>query len=149
MADALFNRASRAVKQQILFSEGWKYRLEAQYEDVIPIHPPNHIRTEYITLLANGYFVIKKGYASDGPSGPTIDTPSAMRGSFIHDALFQLIRAGLLPDSFRAEADELYKNTCIEDGMPKIRAWLHFKALRLFGANAARPSSESQILTAP
>jgi hypothetical protein len=63
---------------------------------------------------------ISKGYAWDGPSGPTIDTGNFMRGSLIHDALYQLMRTGNLPTSFRERADLLLRKTCIDDGMRRV-----------------------------
>lgn len=137
------------MKISILYKEGYRYVLAEQYDDVIPIHPTENIKTDFVVLLKNGYFVLRKGYASDGPSGPTIDTPTAMRGAFIHDAGYALIRAGLMPQSSRKEWDELYERCCLEDGMNPVRAWVHFKALRAFGWKAADPASENPILTAP
>ena len=134
---------------KIFFKEGYKYVLAAQYGDVIPLRPASDIKTDYVTLLKNGYLAIRKGFAWDGPSGPAIDTPSALRGSMIHDAGYQILRAGLMPQSSRKDWDALYEKCCIEDGMSKIRAWVHFKALRAFGWRAADPSSENPILTAP
>lgn len=96
------------------------------------------IEHEYITLLSNGFMILKKGYAWDGPSGPTIDTKTFMQGALIHDAFYQLIRLGLLPKSFRKIADnELYVR-CLCDGMNRFRAWYVHKFVRLFGWLAIR-----------
>ena len=80
------------------------------------------VRTEYIELRYDGQLTLRKGYAWDGPSGPTIDTKNFMRGSLVHDALYQLMRLKLLPASLRETADMLLRRICIEDGMCRLRA---------------------------
>jgi hypothetical protein len=90
---------------------------------------------------------IKKGYAWDGPSGPTFDTPSFMRGSLVHDALYQLICEDSLPDFFRAYADRLLYRLCREDGMSSVRAWYVYKAVEAFGESHTK--SEKPIQEAP
>ena len=57
-------------------------------------------------LNTKGHLIIKRSYAWDGPSGPTIDTKNFMRGSLVHDALYQLMRhEHLSSDEWRAVAD--------------------------------------------
>ena len=137
------------MRSAIKYRAGYKYQLLDAYTCSTRIFPGRDITTPWVGLNTAGMITLRKGYASDGPSGPTIDTKSAMRGSFIHDAGYALIRAGLMPQSSRKQWDELYERICIEDGMSKIRAWVHFKALRAFGWKASDPESESQVLTAP
>ena len=137
------------VMGSIFYKDGYKYQIVEPHSCAIPIFPPRYISTPYITLSVSGDLTIKEGYAFDGPSGPTIDTPSAMRGSLYHDVCYQLMRLGLLDQSFREAADKMYRDTCIDDGMSRFRAWAHFDALRLFGGKAASPTSERRILTAP
>jgi hypothetical protein len=133
----------------IRYRAGFKYQLAEAVAVETAIRPPKPAATLYVQLDPDGTMFIKSGYAWDGPSGPTVDTPSAMRGSLVHDALYQLIRLGLLAASFRAAADAEYRRLCLADGMWPIRAALHFDALRLFGGSSAAPSAERPILTAP
>lgn len=133
----------------ILYRKGYKYQLSSGHITVIPIHPAQLVKNDWIQLYPNGLLCINSGYAWDGPSGPALDTPSAMRGSLIHDALYQLIRQGHLSPTLRATADQIYKDTCLADGMFPLRAWAHFRATQLFGSPSANPSSERPILTAP
>jgi hypothetical protein len=63
--------------------------------------------SRFVTIDKNGNLRIKKGYAWDGPSGPTIDTKNFMRGSLIHDALYQLMREGIIAQHQRKRADEI------------------------------------------
>jgi len=76
----------------IAYKGGYKYQLKEDYVTETRITPPTPIQTEYIALTSQGRISIKRGYAWDGPSGPTIDTLNFMRGSIVHDALYQLIR---------------------------------------------------------
>ena len=119
----------------------WKYQLVTPYSLVIGI--TGYARdTDYLKLAADGELVVKKSYAWDGPSGPTIDTPDFMRGALVHDALYQLIRMEVLPPRYRAYADLLLKKICLEDGMSSFRAGYVYLAVRLFGASAAQPGTE-------
>lgn len=132
---------------RIAYTEGYKYQLAKDYETRIPIFPRDHISTEYVILSASGDLIIKRGYAWDGPSGPTVDTKNFMRGSLVHDALYQLIREGHLDCKDRADA--LLRQMCLEDGMSDIRAWWVYKGVQGFGKGATLPSAIKPILYAP
>ena len=134
---------------QIRYRAGYRYQLAAPYECLLMLAPVYEIVTEWARFLPSGHLVISTGYAWDGPSGLALDTKSAMRGSLVHDALYQLIRLRLLPEQTRETVDHIYERFCIEDGMWKLRAWGHFTALRAFGWAAADPESERPVLTAP
>lgn len=133
----------------IAYREGYKYQLVVSYDGNIPLYPPRDIRTEYIDLNKRGEILIRRGYAWDGPSGPAVDTSNFMRGSLIHDALYQLIRRGHLDRSMRGESDEILRKTCVEDGMSKARAWWVYTAVKTFAQRAAMPSNEPPVLHAP
>ncbi|HQL42346.1 MAG TPA: DUF1353 domain-containing protein [Spirochaetota bacterium] len=97
---------------------------------------------DFVALKKDGQLHIFKGYAWDGPSGPTIDTKDFMRGSLVHDALYQLMRKKQLPVSYKDYADKLLHDICIEDGMSKFRAWYVYQAVRLFGKGAIKPDDD-------
>lgn len=82
---------------------------------------------------------IQKGYAWDGASGPTWDTESSQRASLVHDALYQLIRVGILSMNDRISADKELERIAVEDGMWKWRAKMWRVGLKWFGASAAEP----------
>ena len=88
---------------------------------------------------------INKGYSWDGPSGPTFDSSNFMQGSLVHDALYQLIREGVLPTDERKRADEIMREICLQDGMSKFRAWYLYRGVRRFGASSAK----ADLLIAP
>lgn len=133
------------------FRSGYKYQLAEDYTHVLlsQFQQDASVDAEYFRL-ANGVLTIRKGYAWDGPSGPTIDTRDFMRGSLMHDCLYQLIHEGYLDKNVcRPLADlELY-DICRQDGMNVMRAnWVYY-GLRIGGNAAARPAAEHPILEAP
>jgi hypothetical protein len=120
----------------------YKYQLLTDYVIVIPIRPETDIDRPYLRLTAAGELTIRGRYAWDGPSGLTIDTANFMRGSLVHDALYQLMREGALDYRVhRDAADQLLHDLCRTDGMSAIRAWYVLKAVRWFGEQHARPPS--------
>jgi len=133
----------------IEYKAGFIYQLHADYKTKLSFNPPKAIKTPRISLSQTGQLEIKRGYAWDGPSGPTFKTKTFMRGSLIHDALYQLIRMGELPMDFRRTVDAELKKDCLKDGMTKLRAWWVDKALEIAGRKAALPSSIKRIQRAP
>lgn len=111
----------------------YKYQLTAPYQYNVEIYPGRVKETEYLKLDIDGLLTIKCWYAWDGASGPAIDTDSFMRGSLVHDALYQMIKLKLISSSFRKKADKILMKICLEDGMIKIRAWWVYRAVRFFG----------------
>lgn len=136
------------MNDKIYYRDGYKYQLASGYSILVSIRPKERITHDYISLTTFGMLIIRAGYAWDGPSGPTIDTKNFMRGSLVHDALYQLIGEGLLPLSDRALADAELRRICIEDGMSAIRAWWVFQGVHWFGDTAAT-SPEKVPIEAP
>ena len=136
--------------QCIAYNGGYKYQLKQTYALTIALRPDLNISTDYIALSTEGALTIAKGYAWDGPSGPTLDTASFMRGSLVHDALYQLMRDGHLDRAMhRAAADRLLQTLCKEDGMWSLRAWWVYHGVRLFADPAADPASRRPVAFAP
>jgi len=134
----------------VAYNGGYKYQLKENYTVMIGIRPDSPIETEYIALDGEGIITIKKGYAWDGPSGPTMDTLNFMRGSLLHDALYQLMREKYLDhDTYREPADRLLQEICKEDGMSSLRAWWVYQGVRLFGDPAAEPANKRPVVRAP
>jgi hypothetical protein len=134
----------------ITYNEGYKYQLKETYKIKIDIKPKTFVDLDYVTLDVDGMLTIKKGYAWDGPSGPTIDTLTFMRGSLVHDALYQLMRENKLEkNSPREQADQILQKICKEDGIWSMRAWWVFQGVRLFADPAADPASKRPAQKAP
>lgn len=120
------------------YKKGYKYQLEEreifeiwEFNGMLPIFAP------FISLV-DGCLKLEKGYAWDGASGFTIDTPSTFRGSAGHDALYQLMRKSLLPvEPNREMADKYLLKWLINSGMWKWRANIWYRAVRKFAEFAA------------
>lgn len=137
------------MAKKIAYKAGYKYQLKNYYAASTGIIPRTEINTDYISLDFRGVLSISPGYAWDGPSGPTFDTKSFMRGSLEHDAMYQLMRLGLLPQSYREAADQRLRQVCLEDGMWPARAWWVYRTVRKHGGPSAQVGSEQPILLAP
>lgn len=124
-------RELRGYKYEVLQAEAFDTEIKG-YE----------IDTGYIALWPAGRLFAKQRYAWDGPSGPTFDTKTFMRGSLVHDALYQLMREGKLGRKHRKRADQLLREICLEDGMNKFRAWYVYQAVRIFGERTSKPSKK-------
>lgn len=136
--------------KSIKYKKGYKYQIVEKYEVETQIIPLSPIKSPYISLSKKGKISLKKGYAWDGPSGPTIDTKSFMRGSLVHDAFYQLMREGYLDKKeYRKSSDKLLKKMCREDGMNAIRASYVYAGVRMFANPAADPSSKKPVIEAP
>lgn len=134
--------------EQIKYKKGYKYQLHEDYKVIVGVLGQD-VNTEYIRLSKEGELLIRKGYAWDGPSGPTFDTEAFMRGALVHDALYQLMREELIAQSFRLVADDELKRMCKEDGMSSFRAWYVYKSVRQFSSFATSPKNKKEILIAP
>lgn len=96
------------------------------------------IVTGYVSLDIDGLLRIKVYYAWNG-SNWTRDK-RAMIASLVHDALYQLMRLGLLDRTvFRERADALYRDLCILEGTSKFEAVLRYQGLQWFGKSATYP----------
>jgi len=127
--------------------DGYKYELAEPVivqtgilEQVCQLHSEelDHL---YIRLHADGQLFINKRYAWDGASGIP-DNKNVMRASLVHDALYQLMREGLLDREFREAADDELRQICLEDGVGKFSAWCIWKAVRLFAEKASLPEKK-------
>lgn len=132
----------------IKYLAGYRYQLVEPYEITLPLDVHLPINTQFIKLDLLGNLTIEAGYAWDGPSGPTIDTKNFMRGSLVHDALYQLMRDGYLNVYANKElADKILQTLCLEDGMSMLRAWWVYQGVKHFGLASA--SVKRTPVTAP
>lgn len=93
--------------------------------------------------IHDGVLTIKGRYRWDGATGAT-DTAEWLQASLVHDALYQIIREGLLPPRYRVEADSEMRDLLKKAGM----SWFHrnkfWVAIRIFGKVAACPKKTSR-----
>lgn len=116
--------------REIKYKAGYKYQL---LETCIhKINLPECPGNEWV-FIRNGKLYINRGYAWNGANGPTIDTKNSMRGSLVHDALYQLMELKELHPHYRKAVDRIFYNMLREDGMSWVRAKLWYRSVRLFG----------------
>lgn len=135
----------------IHYGSGYKHQLKEAVTLPTKLHPDEaKVIGDFVKLSVDGVLELGNGYAWDGPSGPTIDTKNFMRGSLVHDALYQLMReAGLDKATWRKAADEELVRICRQDGMSRVRAWWVLKAVRRFADPAASQEGRKPVSKAP
>ncbi|TGK30394.1 hypothetical protein EHQ05_05430 [Leptospira yasudae] len=131
--------------------KNYKYQLVKSYSYETGIKTNRTVRIGsknekvFVNMDSDGLLRIEAGYAWDGPSGPTFDTKTFMRGSLLHDALYQLMREEKLDrNEYREVADRLLERICLEDGMNSIRAAYVYRFVRWFGESSAKPKDETK-----
>jgi len=95
------------------------------------------VESDYYSLDVAGWLSLKKGYAWNGATA-AIDSEDFMNASAIHDAFYQMIAQGELPEAERISADEELRRFCIAAGMTRLRAQYVYLAVRVFGGFFAR-----------
>lgn len=136
------------TQREIHYRAGYRYQLAGDYHIDLPIFGVAG-GTSHTHIDGTGHLVIREGYAWDGASGPAWDSLASMRASLVHDALYQLIRGGVLEAKHKAIADAVLEKILREDGMGDLRARLWRWAVTTFGRPATRPSHEPPVLVAP
>lgn len=121
--------------RQIAYIRGIKYQLRRDYSVMTPIKGVTIVH-DFFVLRVDGLLTIRRGYAWDGASGPVFNTPSSRRGTLVHDALCQAMRAGLLPVEWQASVHEFMRVVFVQDGMWAWRAsvW-HWFVVRANGGH--------------
>lgn len=131
---------------------GYRYLLAETFTIRVEVFPRRIIEHPFLSLSLGGLLTIQRGYAWDGASGPALNTPSFVRGSLVHDALYQLLREELLDGpGVRATADAILRDLCRLDGMHPLRAWWVWLAVRVCarGATLPRLDARDKVLEAP
>lgn len=134
---------------KIFYRTGYKGSLWESYTVKVGIvgHEFEH---RLFRLTMDGWLTIFEDYPWDFASGPTFDTKDSIRGSLVHDALYEAMKLKLLPQTpaMRLIADEELRRICLEDGMSRWRVNLWFWAVQKFGGWYSK-NNEDGILTAP
>ena len=134
---------------KIHYTDGWKYILERTWSAQTNIRPPKAIRYKNISLGKKGLLTLTPGFPWDGPSGPTHDTPNSIAASAGHDALYRLMRLGLLARKWRKAADEAFYWILREKRMSKIRATAWYQSVRRLAKSATKAANRKKVLVAP
>lgn len=134
----------------ITYRDGYKYQLDSDYLIKCKIIPSKIEDIQFIKLDLEGNLTVRSGYAWDGPSGPVVDTKENLRASLVHDALYQLMRnESISAKDYKDDADVLFKDICIEDGVSEIIAKVYYLGLKLAGEPSTNPRNKKKIKKAP
>ena len=132
----------------IHYRGGYKYQLTRTYR----IHLPELRGVNFVgplfDLSPTGYLTVMVGYAWDGATAYP-DRKTILRGSLVHDVLYQAMRLELLDRAHRREADKILRRICREDGMIWLEAQVVYGAVRAFAGPAAHPDHRRIEMVAP
>lgn len=141
---------------KIYFSKGYKYQIEKSFKiNLNKFQKGKEKRFNTITLdsdwikIEKGFLFIKKGFASDGASGPTRDTIDSFRAAFVHDALYKLMRIGFIPLEYKKEADKIFYRLLRKDGMNWFRANKWYLGVKFGGKSSTLPKNKKEVIVAP
>lgn len=125
-----------------------KYLIAQDVHIETGIRPDSPVITRYVNLSEEGILTIKRGMPTDGPSGPTVDSPNVMSPAFVHDAFYMLLRLGALPQQFRKSVDRLFFKMLRRNGVSRVRARYYYWAVRMFGGKHAAKRKKPEVRTA-
>jgi len=127
------------------YRKGYKYQLAESIEIQTSLRPDKDIITDFAILYTTGIFRLIRGYACDGASGTTIDTPGTFRGAFFHDAGCQFLRQEKLPPEWREKFDKLAYDLWSQDMKWQCRADLWYRIVQKVGKFATDPKNKRKI----
>ena len=147
---------------EIKYKTGFKYQLFEDYSVDVGVVPQEQIFCgRYLYLSEAGMLTMRNGYCWDGPSGPAIDSDTTIKPSLVHDALYQIIRRGFLPeDPYREMADKVFRELMLSIVPEKesesfsywmnrkaheVRCWYFYRAVRAFGSCAVQNPKELMV----
>jgi hypothetical protein len=121
------------ISKNVYYRKGFKYQVARVCVLQSTACPSEDIITDFYEIHANGIIIVKKGYAYDGPSGPTFDSRCSMRAALGHDVVYQAMREGLLDWRYKRAIDDNFYEWLIVDGMWRWRAARWYDAVSKFG----------------
>jgi hypothetical protein len=133
----------------VKYCKGYKFQLREPFYFKTPIKPGQDIGTDLVRLKSDGWLIIDRYFAWDGASGLAVNTKTNIRAVLVHDAIYYLMRMGLLPTSHRQLADKLLSEMMIVDGACKARASMYEAIVKKFGGRYSDPANARTIYTAP
>ena len=131
---------------KIVLEEDEHYQTDIYPEQDIYYYRHGHL---YVSLNTEGYLIVYAGYPSDLASGPTFNTKNTRRGAVGHDALYELLRQGLLDQKWRVPSDEELDKWLEEDGMSSARRWIWETGLNWADGKDEKQKNIKPILEAP
>ena len=124
---------------------GYKYQLAEDEQFQTSFRPLVDIYTTRIWLTTEGLLTVLEGYSWDGVSGPVIDRKANMHGGLKHDALYELMRKGLLDYSLWRQADYEYAKELERCGSWGITIKINMAGLRISRGKYAHPNQRKKV----
>ena len=134
--------------ERVFFKDGYRYQLIQSISVRTAIKPVAPGGNNFVRMDDDGLLTIERGYAWDGASGPAINTLTYRRASLVHDALYQLIREGVVSMADRNLADQYLHAIAVKDGMWLPRACWGYQTVNLLGA-IWMANKRDEVLSAP
>ena len=134
------------MKDKSEYKTGYEHKTNCAWYFDTEVYPPETIETDLIRLTTKGSVRLRKHFSWNGANCcPEFKT--SIRGSALHDALFQLLGSGLLDMKWLPQANKEMLKTCKKSGMWAITRVLIRTGLRI-GSRVAIKIKE-KILIAP
>lgn len=131
------------------YIEGIKYVLAEDYSVQTPVIG-EHVDSKWFTLTPDGRLTVREGFAWDGASGPTIDTPASMVPSLVHDVFCICMRDGRLSYArWQPTVNAFFYSQLRAAGMPAWRARIWHAGVVLGDAGNPKQGPDRVVLTAP
>ena len=86
-------------------------------------------------------FTVPAGFVTDFASVPRLPFIWLLFGDMarppatLHDWLYTADKDGKHPVAFRALADDIFYKACVEEGVPKWKAWMMWLGIRIGGGS--------------
>jgi hypothetical protein len=145
---------------KIKYREGFEFVLAEDYTIFTGICPPKSFVCKWAILSINGWLTILHDYPWNGANKPGYNTKGTMRGSLVHDVLYELIRLvrmGVIKidwteemlAEWKVKADDLLHDILVEDGMVHFMAEVWEEAVENFGGSCILIEAQPPVLEAP
>lgn len=127
------------------YRKNYKYQLAEDVTWMTGILPKESCVLPRVLLETNGALFVAEGYAWDGCSGPVIDRKRNMRAGAVHDALYLLMRAGLLPHRYWPQADAEFARVLLDAGNAEWLVNIYVKGLAWANGKHAHPDNRKRV----
>ena len=136
------------IRYKLYSYPGFPQKLAAEYQpDMRPVRRGKYeLMKDYAVIIITEdrnkkRLKIHAGFQSDGASVPRIAwsisglTPDGMlrAGALMHDYLYRIRGHFLSAPTKRKDADKVFYDLMIAAGVARYRAWIAYRAVRLFG----------------
>lgn len=126
------------------YRDGYKYQLASACAFFTSFRPARPIVHDFITLSPDGVMTVRAGYAWDGATGAP-DNKNNLKASCGHDALYQLMRLGLMEHYHWERADNDYCRWLKEAGAWSITVKVSKWVLTQANGKFAHPSQRRKV----